>query len=346
MIELARSLADRADVEILGIGPGGKRQPAPPWVPPIPMHTTWVPQKLLYDVWHHSSLADPTRNLPDIDVVHATTATVPNPRDSALVVTLHDLFPLTTPEQFTKRGVRIMTTGISRARELAQIVCCPSSDTIDDCLQAGFAPEQLREVPWGVTVDPVSAERVATVRQHYGLDRPYVLWVGTIEPRKNLPLLLDAFAAIQPIEVDLVLVGPVGWHEQLEGHIDRIGSQVRQLGFVPSEHLSALYSGAEVLALPSLREGFGLPALEAMAHSTPVLCQARTAVSEVMGEGGIGMESPSVQEWADGLKTLLEDESLRSKLGEEALARARTFTWERSAERMVSAYRDAIDRAS
>ena len=341
VLSLASALGDRDDVDLVGVGPWFGGVPAAPWVPPMPVRRLPVPYQLAYEAWYRSSLLAPTWVVPDADVVHATTVTVPaKGRARGLVVTVHDLFPLTSPEQFTPRGVRIMTGGIRAAIDRADLVCCPSQDTMDDCLRAGFAAERLRLVPWGATPHPVTDADRRRVRERYRLDRPFVLWVGTIEPRKNLPTLLEAFRRIQPTDVDLVLVGPVGWHEQLEGHIEGIGSKVRQLGFVPAEDLPALYAEARLFCFPSTREGFGLPALEAMAQGTPVIAGAGTAVAEVVGDGGVTIAPLDVEAWAGVLVELLDDEQRRSALGAAALVRSGEFTWERCAEQMAAAYHE------
>lgn len=341
VLSLARALRERPDVDLVGIGPWFGGVPSEPWVPPIPVRRLPVPYQLAYEIWYRSRYLSPASVVRDADVVHATTVTVPDRgRAKGLVVTIHDLFPLTAPEQFTARGVRIMRGGVRAALDRADIVCCPSQDTIDDCVRAGFDPDRLRLVPWGATSHVVTEADRRRVRARYRLDRPYLLWVGTIEPRKNLPTLLEAFRRIQPTEVDLVLVGPVGWHEQLEGHIEGVGSRVRQLGFVPAEDLPALYADARLFCFPSTREGFGLPALEAMAQGTPVVAGAGTAVAEVVGPGGVTVDALDVEGWAETIEGLLGDDRARAGLAESALARAAEFTWERCAEQMAAVYHE------
>ena len=342
VLSLAGALRKRDDVDLVGVGPWFGGVPAEPWVPPMPVRRLPVPYQLAYEIWNRTNLLSPTWVVPDADVVHATTATVPSKgRARGLVVTLHDLFPLSAPEQFTPRGVRVMTAGIEAARTRADVVCVPSRDTYDDCLAAGFAPDRLRLVPWGASTVPVTAADRHRVHDRYRLDRPYLLWVGTIEPRKNLPTLLEAFRRIQPRDVELVLVGPVGWHEQLEGHIGGVGSKVRQLGFVPAEDLPALYEGARLFCFPSLREGFGLPALEAMAHGTPVLAGRGTAVDDVVGPGGLAIDPLDIDGWADAIAALLDDDGERQRLGAAATLRSGDFSWERCAEQMAAVYHEA-----
>lgn len=342
VLSLGEALRRREDVDLVGVGPWFGGVPAAPWVPPMPVRRLPVPYQLAYEVWNRTNLLSPASVVPDTDVVHATTATVPaKGRARGLVVTLHDLFPLITPEEFTPRGVRIMTGGIDAARRRADLVCCPSQDTIDDCVAHGFDPDRLRLVPWGATTHEVTDADRYRVRDRYRLDRPYVLWVGTIEPRKNLPTLLEAMRRLQPSDVELVLVGPIGWHEQLEGHIEGIGSKVRQLGFVPAEDLPALYDGARLFCFPSRREGFGLPALEAMAQGTPVIAGRGTAVAEVVGDGGITVDPLDVDGWAGAIGALLDDDGERERLAGRARIRAAGFTWDRCAEQMAAVYHEA-----
>ena len=340
ILSLADALGDRDDVRLTGVGPWGRSLPAAPWTPNIPVERLPLPYQLLYDVWHHSPFLSPSWFTGTVDVVHATAATVPPRGKVPLVVTIHDLFPLLAPEQFTPRGVRILTRGVEMARRRADLVCCPSEATLGDCVAAGFPIERLRVVPWGAHRREVTASDRARVRATYSLDRPYVLWVGTIEPRKNLPTLLEAYRRAELFDEELVLVGPIGWHEQLEGHLDGIGDRVRRLGFVPAEDLPALYAEARLFCMPSLREGFGLPALEAMAQGTPVIAAAGSATEEVVGDGGLVVPPTDVAGWAETMRTVLTDEALAERLSHAARRRAATFSWDRSAELMVAAYRE------
>lgn len=340
ILALAAALSRRDDVDLVGVGPWNRKLPAAPFTPSIPVRHLPAPYQAIYDIWHHSSLFGPELVTGPVDVVHATAATVPPRRRSPLVVTVHDLFPLLAPAQFTKRGVRILTRGAELARTRADLVCCPSRATFDDCVAAGFAPERLRVVPWGAERREVGAEDRARVRATYSLDRPYVMWVGTVEPRKNLPVLLEAFRRAELADEELVLVGPVGWHEQLEGHLEGIGDRVRRLGFVPAEDLPALYAEADLFCLPSLREGFGLPALDAMAQGTPVIGSSGSAIEEVVGDAGLVVAPNDVTGWAEAMRTVLHDEALSTRLAHAGQQRSEKFTWERSAQLMADAYRE------
>lgn len=340
VVDLAAALRERDDVDPIGVGPPGTSLPEHPWTPPIPLRRLHGHRHLIYDIWHHTPFLRPSKVVPGAEVTHATAATIPTGERVPLVATVHDLFPLLAPEQFTSRGVRILTKGLQCVRDHADVVCCPSEDTLDDCIAYGIESDRLRLVPWGAVIEEVPESTRARVRTQYKLDRPYVLWVGTIEPRKNLPTLLEAFRRMEDRNEELVLVGPVGWHEQLEGHTDGIADRVRHLGFVAEADLPALYAEADVFALPSLREGFGLPALEAMSQGVPVVSTAGTAVETLVGPGGIGVSATDPDAWAAALSDLLADRDLAERYGAAGLERAATFTWERTAELMSKIYHE------
>jgi glycosyltransferase involved in cell wall biosynthesis len=170
-------------------------------------------------------------------------------------------------------------------------------------------------------------------------DRPYVLGVGTLEPRKNLARLVEAFASLSPQargERLLVLVGPHGWEiEDTLGAVERHRSLVRTLGFVHEEELPALYRGADLFAYPSLYEGFGLPVLEAMQCGTAVLTANRSSLPEVAGEAAVYVDPMDTPDIRDGLARALGDGSLRAQLSQAGLERARRFSWQRCARETI-----------
>jgi glycosyltransferase involved in cell wall biosynthesis len=189
-------------------------------------------------------------------------------------------------------------------------------------------------------------------RLRYGLDSPYVLFIGTLQPRKNLERLLVAFdrvAAERP-GLLLALAGASGWQtDRLERALARVRlrDRVRQLGFVPDADLPTLLSGSLGLAFPSRYEGVGLPALEAMACGVPVLASNTSSLPEVVGEAGLLVDPLSVDAIADGLRRLVDDAELRRALGQLGQARAASFTWERAARETLGVLRSAHhDRTS
>jgi glycosyltransferase involved in cell wall biosynthesis len=209
---------------------------------------------------------------------------------------------------------------------------------MDECVDAGFAADRLRLVPWGVRSRPAEAHDVDRVRRLHGLRRPYVLFTGTIEPRKNLGALVAGFAALGRSDVDLVVVGPDGWNEDLGARIEPLGDRVHRLGFVPRPDLEALLAGAEVFCYPSLREGFGLPVLEAMAQGTAVVTSAGTATEEVAGDAALLVDPTDTATITEALGRLLDDPDLADELGRRGTKRAAELTWQRTAELTAAAY--------
>lgn len=168
-------------------------------------------------------------------------------------------------------------------------------------------------------------------------ERPYVLSAATLEPRKNLPRLIEAFAGIEG-EHELLLVGARGWRtEAIEATLARHGARVVELGYVADEELAALYAGATAVAYPSLAEGFGLPVLEAMAAGAPVLTSDRSSMPEVAGDAAVLVDPEDVGAIGDGLRRLLEDAELREDLRRRGRERAAAFTWERTARLTLEA---------
>ena len=206
------------------------------------------------------------------------------PASRPIVLTVHDLAYLDYPQMFTRAGLRFFERAFELALADATMVLCSSLATLARCREAGFDDARLRHVPLGVEITPVSEAVVAEALARFGLRRGYVLWTGTVEPRKNLPTLLRAFAAMEGL-VDLVLVGPPGWNEDLEsilGALPRgVQERIKRLGWVPRDDLAALYAGAGVFCFPSLLEGFGFPVVEAMAHGTPVVTSRGTSTEEL-----------------------------------------------------------------
>lgn len=341
---MLRALAAREDVELVGVA-ARHREPAPTALaPPIDVRHLPVPRPAMYELWHAIRWPKVEFATGRVDITHGTAVAVP-PTDAPLVMTIHDLAFLANPEQPTKHGLRFFTRGTELAKRHARLVLVPSEATAEECRAAGFADDRIRVVPWGVDVVPVDEAAVDAARARYGLDRPYVLFVGTVEPRKNLAGVIAGMAALAGREVDLALVGPDGWNESLEARLavlDGTGIGVHRLGYLGPDELPALYAGCAAFCFPSLSEGFGLPVLEAMAQGAPVVTSVDTATAEVGGDAALLVDPNDHDAIGVALAKVLDDQLLAADLGARGRARSATYTWARTAELTSAAYAELV----
>ena len=307
-----------------------------------------LPRPVLYDAWHTTGTADPLRRIAPVDLVHAPSVAVPPVSAVPLVVTAHDASPATFPETFTRRGRWFHARGFAAAAKRARLVIAVSEFSAGELATHTPIPRsRIRVVPNGVDLEPATDDGVARARARIGIgDRPYVLWVGTIQPRKNVGVLLEAFrrAVGDGVPHALVLVGAQGWgpdHLPVAAGGDDSGWLVRP-GPVGAPDLRGLYAGADMLALPSLHEGFGLPALEAMAQGTPALLSDIPAFREVAGDAAWFVDASDVDGWHRALVTLLGDPVARAAMDEPGRAHAAEFSWDRCAARTAAVYAEAL----
>ena len=325
-------------VDQVGVSAWHRRPPVAAWMPPIPVRRLPLPRLALYDAWQRARHPVVERATGPVDLAHST-AHVAAASRAPMVVTVHDLHFLHEPSHFTQRGVAVFRRFLDLVRAEAAAVICPSEATRVDCESAGISPERVHVVPWATGAEAVSAAEVRRVRAAYGLQGPFVLSTGTVEPRKNLGRLLEAMASLGRPDVELVVVGPEGWRTDLPD------LPVRRLGFVPAADRDALYAAATVVAYPSLREGFGLPVLEAMVQGAAVVTSATTSTAEVAGDAGVLVDPLDVDAIAGGIASLLDDADRRARLGAAARQRAATFTWPRTAAGTIEAYQAALGTA-
>lgn len=339
--ELAGALLRRDDLRLRGLVARHPRPPEPQWAPPpnLPLSTSPLPRAALYEMWSRRRRGG--RALPG--VLHATTWAIPPTRSRPLVVTVHDLAFLRDSAHFTARGNAFFRRALQIVRDEADQVIAVSQTTRDDCVAEDVDPARVHVVPHGVAVPPVRPEQVAQFRARLGLNRPYVLWCGTVEPRKNLPGLLRAFGQIAgEVDVDLVLVGPHGWGD--DGAVEQAAAMVphgrlHRTGEVDEPTLHAAYAGARAFCFPSLWEGFGLPVLEAMAHGLPVVTSAGTATAEAGSTAALLVDPNDPDAIADALLTAVGNQ--HDRLAALSLARAAGQTWDRCAAATVEVYRRA-----
>jgi glycosyltransferase involved in cell wall biosynthesis len=342
VLDQVAAVAERGDVDQVGVAARHGTPPPVAWRPGIPVRHLPLPRQALYRSWHRLRRPGVERATGPVEVVHATGYAIP-PRTAPLVVTMHDVAWRRDPSMFTRNGVRFFEAGLRCVVADADLVLCPSQATVDDCEAAGIGRERLRHVPWGMTASDVPADAVAAVRERYGLTGRYVLSVGTLEPRKNLARLVEAFSRLPQDDVTLVVVGPDGWGEGLAGLVDRLGGRARLTGFVPRSELAPLYRGASVVCYPSLWEGYGLPVAEAMGAGAPVVTSAGTATEElVAGGAGLAVDPRDVDAIAGAVASVLDDDDLADRLRSAGRARAAATTWQTTATQTVAAYEEVL----
>ena len=265
------------------------------------------------------------------------------------IVTVHDLgfrhFPAAHPAG--QRHYLDWSTRHSARR--ADLVLCDSEATRADLQQFyGIAPTKMRVVYPGLTTPGGAnpASDTATVRAKFGLPPRYFLHVGTLQPRKNIAFLVTVFqrwAASQgDAEVVLALAGGRGWLFDERSLAEM--PQVRWLGYVDDDELSALYAGARALLFPALHEGFGFPALEALQAGLPVLASDRASLPEVVGKAGILLDPQDEAAWVAALSAIDRDEGLRQRLSARGRERAGQFRWEETARQTLAAFEEVLNQ--
>lgn len=330
-LRVAEAMGSQGDITLIGVAGTHRRLPPEPWTPPIPVAYLPSSRAALYETWLRLQWPRVEWATGKVDVAHATTL-IPCPSDAPLVVTLHDLAFLHNPEHFTRHGVRVFRRSLMHIEQRADLVLCCSQATIDDCLQAGIGGDRLRLVPLGVETEQVPLSEAERVRGVYGLPERYLLFVGTVEPRKNLKGLLAALQHLDDPPL-LVVAGASGWGDA--GGEPHPGVQF--LGFIPSDDLAGLYRGATVFCYPSTREGYGLPVLEAMAQGTPVVTSRGGATEETAGNAAVLIDPYDPADIARGL-----DEAVQrsTELSGKGLSLAKKRNWNHTAALTAAAYRD------
>jgi glycosyltransferase involved in cell wall biosynthesis len=265
------------------------------------------------------------------------------------VVTIHDVIPLVLPWAFSRRHRWVLSTALGRIRKQAEMVIVPSNAVAEDVVHyLHVEREHITVIPMGCDprFQPLGAPMQAAIRRRYDLPERYVLFVGTLEPRKNVKTLLQAFAHViaeKPQDgLHIVIAGGRGWgSEDPMAMVAALGlhKAVRFTGFVDDDHLADLYRGALLFVYPSLYEGFGLPVLEAMACGIPVITSNRSSLPEVAGDAALLVDPTQPEALAAAISALLHDSALRQALRAKGLARAAAFTWEAVAQQTVAVYR-------
>nr|WP_286207195.1 glycosyltransferase family 1 protein [Thermomicrobium sp. CFH 73360] len=282
----------------------------------------------------------------DCTVIHGPVHVLPLALAPPGVVTVHDLAFVYFPEHYpaAKRWYLRLLTGLSVRR--ARRVIAVSETTRRDVVRTyGIAPERISTIPNGIDADwrRIDDAELERWRGQQGLPERFLLFVGTVQPRKNLIALLEAFAQLGPeFPWPLFVVGAAGWLDSpIYRRVEDLGlaRRVRFTGYVPPEELRYWYSAATIFIYPSLYEGFGLPVLEAMACETPVITSNCSALPEVAGDAAVLVEPTDPLAIAAAIQSLVMDEERRRVLAQAGRERARQFTWERTARETAAVYR-------
>lgn len=291
-----------------------------------------------------------------IDLVHHAGGVVPMVRTSRPVLTIHDLQYLFYPEYFTWAKLRYLTTMMPRSAESARLVLTPSEFTRRTVIERlNIDPSVVRTVPHGISPreDPVEN---SDVRERFEIPGPFFLYPAATYPHKNHLTLLDAFSRLLKVhpEAQLVLTGAAAhkeWSmakqmgERIRAEVKRLDmdGNVKQLGYVSSRDLDALYQEAVGMTMVSRFEGFGAPCLEAMSRGCPVIGANATAIPEVIENAGILCSPDNPEEWFEAMNTLIEDEERRAQLKKAGQERATEFTWSHAADILEDSYRFVLD---
>jgi len=304
----------------------------------------WIPGRIVQKAWKTISWPPFNWFAGKADLYHFPNFILPPLTHGKSVVTIHDLAFLRYPETIEKRNLQYLTARIKDTVQRADAIITVSefsAKEISKLLQV--SPERIFAIHEGLSphlVRPDDKEIVRT-KQHHHLKRPYLLCVGTLEPRKNIPFLIDVFEQLD-VDMDLVVAGMRGWKD--EPIMERMATsskadQIHYLSYVPEADLPALYAGTALFVFPSIYEGFGFPPLEAMSCGTPVLSSAAASLPEVLEPAAVIMPDFDPKAWADRIHAVLSDSSQQDALREKGLQHIKKYTWKACAQRTWDVYR-------
>ncbi len=268
------------------------------------------------------------------------------------VITVHDLTPFLTPSESKIGRPLVYKLLFSKTIKSADKIITDSNSTKRDLMSYFSVPEKKIKVillAADKKFKPLDDEELTRVRQRHNLNFPFILYVGTLESRKNIPALIKAFYKFKKMGLPykLVIGGKKGWkYKDIFETIDKLNLQKDVLftGYVLGEDLPALYNAADLLVYPSIYEGFGLPPLEAMACGTPVITSNTSSLPEVVGDAGIMVDPYDVEGLADAIHEVLTNDGLREDMIKKGLERAKMFSWERCARETIKVYEEIYNK--
>jgi glycosyltransferase involved in cell wall biosynthesis len=256
------------------------------------------------------------------------------------------------PDQFPRLQRAYLTGQTLRScRQARRVVTISESGRQDVHQLLGIPLDRIDVVYPGVDAafSPRPAAEIELFRRRQALLRPYILHVGTLQPRKNIPTLIEAFDRLKHSELDLVLVGGKGWlYDEIFARVDKLGlkERVRFAGYVADADLPLWYNGAAMVVLPSTYEGFGMPAAQAMACGTPVIASNVSAIPEVTGEAALLFYPHDVTTLCNHMTSVLDDRQITATMREQGLSQVKKFTWQDAGQKMVKIYQKTLEEGS
>mgnify|MGYP003587075673 CR=1 FL=1 len=304
----------------------------------------WCPGMLVQQAWKRLGWPPFDWFAGRADVYHFPNFIIPPLARGKAVVTIHDLAFKRFPETTEQRNLDYLTSQIGKTVARADAIIAVSNFGAREIQELlGVSASRVVAIPSGMARGWAAppAHSVAATRRELGIDRPYLLTVGTLEPRKNIAFLVEVFEGMK-FDGDLVIAGGLGW--KYEPILERIrrsprAPRIRHLRYVEEQRLAALYAGAELFVFPSLYEGFGFTPLEAMACGVPVLAAAAGSLPEVLGEAAELAAGYDAADWAARADRLLTDTTRRAELKERGFRQARGFSWDETARKTWQVYR-------
>ncbi len=306
--------------------------------------------RVLRVIWEQSALPLLARRH-HLSVLHSPHYTLPLFASCKTIVTFHDMTFFLYPQLHRLYKKIFFRTAIRLSARRANAIIADSESTRQDILKIlQVDPRKVTAIPLGVSPEfkPARSETaIEEIRRRFHLPDHILLYVGVLEPRKNLATLIRAYAQLVQRGVDhfLVIVGRKGWmYKDLFRAIENLGLTGRIIftGYVPEEDLPFLYNAADLFVYPSLYEGFGLPVLEAMACGVPVITSNVSSMPEIVGNAGLLQNPHNTDEWADAMQRVLTDRTLRDTLAHKGLERSKLFSWERTARETLAVYEHVV----
>src|SRR3989338_4870656 len=274
----------------------------------------------------------------DVDIFHSFNWFFPPQKNGKKVATVFDMTPTLFPQFHHQRTVQLEKIRLERIRKYADLVISISENSRSDFLKFSTKSNVGVIYPAADQLDlTYSSEKIKKVLKKYNLKRGYFLSVATLEPRKNLKVLLNVYLRGQ-FDKELVIVGAKGWGDDEIHKLVMTNHQVRMLGYIPDEELPILYRGASCFICPSFYEGFGLPVLEAMTFSIPTICSNTSSLTEVGGDAVLYIDPKSEESIKEAIGKIENDDNLKKRLIEKGLQQADKFSWRKSAEKLNLLY--------